>query len=127
MIAVLLILIPFISGLAGFFIRAEKGAKNWAVLSSLITAAIGVYALSQPSSQVNFDCAWLPTLGARFSLHMDGMSKMLALLTSVAMPLVFISTIKNNYSNAGNFYGLMLLTQAGMMGVFLASDLLLFY
>jgi NADH-quinone oxidoreductase subunit M len=127
MIAVLLILIPFISGLAGFFIRAEKGAKNWAVLSSLITAAIGVYALSQPASQVNFDCAWLPTLGARFSLHMDGMSKMLALLTSVAMPLVFVSTIKNHYSNAGNFYGLMLLTQAGMMGVFLASDLLLFY
>jgi NADH-quinone oxidoreductase subunit M len=127
MIAVLLILIPLISGLAGFFIRAEKGAKNWAVLSSLVTLAVAVYALTQNDKQLSYSTAWLPDLGSSFSVSMDGMSKMLALLNAVALPIIFISTGKNHYKNAGSFYGLMLLTQAGMMGVFLASDLLLFY
>lgn len=127
MIAVLLILIPLICGLAGFFIRAEKGAKNWAVLSSLVTLAVAVYALTQNNQQLSYSTAWLPALGSNFSVSMDGMSKMLALLNAVALPIIFISTAKNHYKNAGSFYGLMLLTQAGMMGVFLASDLLLFY
>src|SRR6476469_3596794 len=127
MIAVLLILIPLISGLAGFLIRAEKGAKNWAVLSSLVTLAVAIYALTQTGKSLSYSTTWLPDLGSSFSVSMDGMSKMLALLNAVTLPIIFIATGKNHYKNAGSFYGLMLLTQAGMMGVFLASDLLLFY
>ena len=66
-------------------------------------------------------------MGSRFSLSLDGMSKMLCLLNAIALPIVIISTYKNEYRNAGSFYGLMLLMQAGMMGVFLASDSLVFY
>jgi NADH-quinone oxidoreductase subunit M len=40
---------------------------------------------------------------------------------------VFASTYNNDYKQSNAFYGLMLLTQAGLMGVFLASDCLLFY
>ncbi|MFY7651634.1 MAG: complex I subunit 4 family protein, partial [Chitinophagaceae bacterium] len=57
----------------------------------------------------------------------DGMSKMLVLLTAIAFPLVFIATYNNRYENEGAFFGLMLLTQAGLLGVFLAADCLLFY
>ncbi|RYF89846.1 MAG: NADH-quinone oxidoreductase subunit M, partial [Chitinophagaceae bacterium] len=39
----------------------------------------------------------------------------------------FLATQKNNYSNPGSFYGLMMLTMAGLMGVFLALDALVFY
>lgn len=129
MIPVLLILIPLISGLATFFIKAEKGAKNWAILSSVITLVTAIYAttLAVNAPQLSVNAEWLPTLGSSFALSMDGMAKMLCLLTAVSLPLVFISTYGNGYRNASSFYGLMLLTQAGLMGVFLATDLLLFY
>src|SRR5205814_4406038 len=41
--------------------------------------------------------------------------------------IIFVVTYKNSYKNAPVFYGLMLLTQAGLMGVFVSLDALLFY
>jgi NADH-quinone oxidoreductase subunit M len=55
------------------------------------------------------------------------MGQILCLLNAVAYPLVFISTWKTNYKKANNFFALMLLMQAGLMGVFVAMDALLFY
>lgn len=128
MIPVLLILIPLVTGLAAFFLKESGIVKKWALLSSLISLAVavgGVFFYSQ--NQLAFDTAWLPNLGSRFSLQMDGMGKMLCLLTAVSFPLVFTATYKNTYKNSANFYALMLLTQAGLTGVFVAADALLFY
>ncbi len=126
MIPVLLILFPLVSGLLSFFIKDEKTAKIWASFSSLATVVVALIAAFSPAD-LSFDAAWLPTLGSRFSLGMDGMSKMLTLLTAISFPLVFFSTYKNSYTNSNSFYGLLLLTQAGLMGVFLSTDALLFY
>lgn len=129
MIPVLLILIPLISGLISFFIKDVKAAKGWALLSSLVTFAIsvaGIWIYNQPAN-LNYDAAWLPALGSRFTIGLDGMGQILCLLNAVAMPIIFVSTYRNMYQNPGAFYALMLLTQAGMMGVFLAYDCLLFY
>ncbi|HVX52530.1 MAG TPA: NADH-quinone oxidoreductase subunit M, partial [Chitinophagaceae bacterium] len=128
MIPVLLIAIPLITGFAAFFINNGKGAKSWALFASLVTLVIAVVALCDGSKgSLSADAAWLPSLGARFTLTMDGMAKMLCLLTAVALPLVFAATYKNTYEKPGNFYGLMLLMQAGLIGVFVAADVLLFY
>ena len=52
----------------------------------------------------------------------------LCLLTASCFAISYcIATYKNTYKKPGSFYGLMLLMQAGMMGVFLASDCLVFY
>lgn len=129
MIPVLLIVIPLLGGLASFFIKDPKAAKGWALLSSLATFAVslaGIFIYHQ-AAHLHFDAAWLPTLGSRFTIGLDGMGQVLCLLNAVAMPLIFAATYKNHYQNPGAFYGLMLLTQAGMMGVFAAYDLLLFY
>lgn len=129
MIPVLLILIPLLSGLVSFFIRDPKAAKGWALLSSVVTLAIsvaGIFLYNQ-AGNLQYDTAWLPALGARFSVGLDGMGQILCLLNAVAMPIIFASTYKNHYQNPGAFYALMLLTQAGMMGVFVSYDLLLFY
>lgn len=128
MIPVFLILLPLLTGVAGFFIKESNAAKGWALLSAaltLIVAIAGIY--FYPSTQQSFDTAWLPALGNRFTLTMDGMSKMLVLLTAISFPIIFLATYKNTYQKAGSFYALMLLTQAGLMGVFLANDALLFY
>lgn len=128
MIPVLLILVPLLTGLVTFFMKDTGAAKGWALLSSVITLTVAVAGIFfYPRHQLQFDTAWLPQLGSRFSLMLDGMGKMLCLLTAVSFPVIFFATYNNNYKNAGSFYGLMLLTQAGLIGVFVATDALLFY
>ncbi len=126
MLLVLLILIPLAGGILSFLLKNSAVAKNVSLGFSVITLLVSLCTLcsSAPSS---YQAEWLPELGSSFSLSMDGMSKMLCLLTSLSLPLVLLSTIKNKYENANTFYGLTLLTQAGLLGVFLASDVLLFY
>ena len=128
MIPVLLLFIPLVAGILGFFIKEQKAASNSAIVASvvtLITAIVGIYAM--PASMHQFEATWLPSIGANFSVALDGMSKMLVLLTAISMPLIFIATRNNNYSNPGVFYALMLLAQAGLIGVFISMDALLFY
>ena len=128
MIALLLIVVPLLAGFASLFIKNEATAKGVTLIASFATLAmalLGVYSIE--FSQLHWDSAWLPEMGSHFALSLDGMSKMLCLLNAIALPLVIISTFKNNYKSAGSFYGLLLLMQAGMMGVFLAADCLVFY
>ena len=129
MIPVLVILIPLISGLITFFLKNEKTVKSWALLSSIATLIVSLFSLGMlpGNSQLSYDTQWLPLLGSRFSVLLDGMGKMITLLTALSFPVIFAATYKNTYSKPGSFYALMLLSQAGLMGVFCAADLLLFY
>ncbi len=128
----LLIWFPLVAGLVAFIIRKEKAVKNWAILSSLITLGISIVSLVYADNTKHFylnnvSYFWLKYLGSNFSLGLDGMGHMLTALTAVSFPLIFIATNKTSYKNANVFYGLMLLTQSGLMGVFTAMDLLVFY
>ena len=129
MIAVLLILIPLISGITAFFIRNEKGVRSWALVSSLLTLVVSLLGLAvlTEARYLSHQSAWMSTLGSSFSVKLDGMGQVLCLLTAVAFPLIFLSTWNSSYNKANSFFGLMLLSQAGLMGVFLAMDALLFY
>ncbi|HVU54975.1 MAG TPA: NADH-quinone oxidoreductase subunit M [Puia sp.] len=129
MIPVLLIAIPLIGGLAGFFIKNDKSARSWSLLISLAALVISLWGLSvgAKSPLLHADAEWLPGLGSRFTVGLDGMGQILCLLTAIAFPVIFIATWRDEYRKAWNFYALMLLSQAGLMGVFLAMDALLFY
>ncbi len=129
MIPVLLIVIPLLSGLAGFFIKSQDAAKRWSLFASLAVLLVSLLGLTVFNSyeHLHADVEWMPSLGSNFSLSLDGMGQMLALLTALAFPIVFISTYRSTYFRPGNFYALMLLSQAGLMGVFLSVDALLFY
>lgn len=127
MIPILLIVIPLLTGIISFFIGNASAAKGWALFSSLITLAIMLVNLFGLYKSDTFSAPWIPVLGASFTVALDGMSKILCLLTSVSFPIIFIATYKNEYKNTGSFYAWMLLSQAGLMGVFVASDALLFY
>src|SRR5688500_1733545 len=129
MIAVLLILIPLLTGLAAFFFKNEKAVRSWALFASiavLVVSLLGLIVLNDAKNLAH-QSAWMSTLGSSFSVKLDGMGQMLCLLNAVAFPLIFLSTWNSSYKKANNFFALMLLSQAGMMGVFLAMDALLFY
>jgi NADH-quinone oxidoreductase subunit M len=128
MIPVFLILIPLVAGLVSFFFKEAKTAKAWSLFASLVILAVAVTGIFfQHGSNLFYDVPWLSEMGSRFSLVTDGMGKMLLLLTTFSFPVIFIATYHNEYKNAGSFYGLMLLAQAGLIGVFVAGDALLFY
>ncbi|MET0393891.1 MAG: NADH-quinone oxidoreductase subunit M [Chitinophagaceae bacterium] len=129
MIPVLLILIPLLTGLAAFFFRNEKAVRAWALLSSLATlvvALLGIVCFTDPRC-LSHESEWMQGLGSSFSIRLDGLGKILCLLAAVSYPLIFLSTWHSVYKRAPHFFALMLLTQAGMIGVFLATDALLFY
>src|SRR5580700_4965934 len=129
MIPVLFIVIPLVSGLIAFLLKSERGVRSWALLSSLVTLAVSLWGLSvaKDSTLLQASVEWLPELGSRFSVRLDGLSTILSLLVAVSYPIIFISTWRDEYRRPWNFFGLMLLSQAGLMGVFVATDALLFY
>lgn len=126
MILILLILIPFLFGAIAFALK-DGGAKAMGLLSSIITLGIAAYLSADTHTPVTYSTEWIPQLGSHFSLLADGMSAMLSLLTAIVMLVVIISQWNKEVANPGSFYGLLLLSQAGLMGVFLASDGLVFY
>src|SRR5688572_51776 len=129
MIPVLLIVVPLVCGVISFFLRSESTVKTWALVSSLITLVVTLLSFSILNSDFYLfaDAEWMPMIGSDFTVGIDGMGKLLCLLTAIAFPVIFISTWHQSYGKAHNFFALMLLSQAGLMGVFVAFDALLFY
>ncbi len=127
----LLIWLPLIGGLISFFIKNERSVKAWSLFSSILTLALFVVSLlytDQKHYALNsVSYVWLPEIGSSFALFLDSMSRVLCLLTAVSFPLIFAATYSSSYKTPNAFYGLMLLTQCGLMGVFLAVDALTFY
>ncbi len=129
MIVLLLLLLPLVGGLVAFFLKEGNSARGWSLAIALATLAVSVVGIigAKGSENLFFSAPWMGNLGTRFSIALDGMSQILCLLMAVSYPLIFLSTWKSNYSKPANFFGLMLLAQAGMIGVFIATDALLFY
>ena len=119
------LIIPIVAALALLFIQNEKRAQDIAIVASVasLTAAVNIILNNVPS----VDFAWIPVLNSRFVLQVDGLAKILILLTAISFPAIFIATNKNQVAQKNIFLSLMLFTQAGLMGVFLAGDALLFY
>lgn len=127
MILVLLILVPLVTGLLSFFIKGN-GAKGLALSSTIITMALSAFvSAGNFATPMHFSVPWIPNLGTEFSLMADGMSAMLCLLTGIVMQVVITVNWNKETPRAGSFYALLLLSQAGLMGVFLAYDALVFY
>lgn len=127
----LLLWLPCIAGIFCFITKNEKLAKGIALGGSLATLAVALITLRYTGSEYkayNFvNYLWASNIGTSFYLSLEGAGRILTLLTAVSFPLIFIATYNNTYKKANSFYGLLLLAQCGIMGVFLAKDALVFY
>ena len=119
------LIIPIVAAIVLLFIQHEKRAQDIAIVASVVSLAAAVNMLFINVSTV--DLTWLQVLNSRFVLQADGLAKILILLTAISFPAIFIATSKNQIAQKNIFLSLMLFTQAGLMGVFLAGDALLFY
>jgi NADH-quinone oxidoreductase subunit M len=70
--------------------------------------------------------AWMPAFGIDYFLGIDGISLFLVLLTTFLMPLAILAswTVRDKVKE---YLFFMLLLETGMLGAFVALDLVLFY
>jgi NADH-quinone oxidoreductase subunit M len=73
------------------------------------------------------DHPWIESLGIRYSLALDGISLMLVLLTAFLTVLCVLISWKEINVKVGTFHFFLLLMETSILGVFLATDLFLFY
>jgi NADH-quinone oxidoreductase subunit M len=73
------------------------------------------------------DCAWIDRFGIRYSLGLDGISLVLVLLTAFLGFLCVLVSWKQIDTRVGAFHFFLQFMQTGILGVFLATDLFLFY
>jgi NADH-quinone oxidoreductase subunit M len=70
---------------------------------------------------------WIPQYGISYHVGVDGISLWLLLLTTFLMPITILSTYASVEKHVKEFMIFMLILEVGMVGVFLAIDLFLFY
>jgi NADH-quinone oxidoreductase subunit M len=116
--------------------RAEEATiKAVALLASLVTLAIGIGILvgfdfgNTAKMQFQVDKTWIPVINARYHLGIDGISLPLLILTMVIVPLCIVYSWDHfpEPHNPKAFLSLILLLEVGMIGTFVALDLVLFF
>ncbi|GGO05590.1 Na+/H+ antiporter subunit A [Saccharibacillus kuerlensis] len=110
--------------------RLHKGwvAAVWSAI--LFMTLIGYSAEIQAGSPINESLAWIPSLGISFTLYLDGLSLLFALLITGMGTLVSIYSI--GYMNAAEnslnrFYVCLLIFMGAMLGLVLSDNLLTLY
>ena len=131
MLVGLLIIVPLIAGLLVFGTKG-KASKNIALGLSVVEFLLSLIVFFQfkhnPSnSNLVLNCSWVESLGIHFAVGIDALSMLLVLLTTFLVPLIILSSFKNDYEKPNSFYGLILIMQMALVGVFTANDGFLFY
>lgn len=128
---------PLVGVLAILFMKPpERGTdrtiKIIANVTAIITFILTLVVLTQfntndPSLQLVDRATWIESWGISYYLGVDGLSILMVLLTSFISMLAIASSWNAIETQVKQYYIFMLLLEMGMMGVFLAQDLFLFY
>jgi len=110
----------------------EASAKHVAFWSSfmVLLLSLGLWWAFEPGwggMQMESSVPWIAAWGVNYSLGLDGISLFMVILTTFTTPLAVLGSFNYIKQRERAFYALMLLLEAGTVGVFVATDLFLFY
>jgi NADH-quinone oxidoreductase subunit M len=113
-------------------VETDKTIKQVAIGTSLITLLISVVVLIQFDSaksglQMIEKVTWIPSLHISYLMAVDGASILFIMLTTFVTLLAVVSSWSAIKNQVRQYYIFMLLLLTGMIGVFLAQNLFLFY
>lgn len=109
---------------------------SWARWLTLIVATVelvlslGLWWAFDPDNgglQFRAELPWIRSAGISYSIGLDGISLFMVLLSTAMMPLLVFGSWRVINTKERGFYALLLAMKTGMLGVFLAMDLFLFY
>jgi NADH-quinone oxidoreductase subunit M len=105
----------------------KKFATAWLLLDFI--AALWLFKYDRVLSGFQFleDHQWIPIIGARYQMGVDGVSVLLIVLTAFLGVLAALSSWKYIDKREQEYYILLLLLQTFILGVFTSMDLFLFY
>jgi NADH-quinone oxidoreductase subunit M len=132
---VLMTFFPLAGVLVLIFIAPhQKEAMRWtALVTSLVTFGLSLWVLTQfdPAKSANMaiELPWFRLAGVpiQFFMGVDGLSILMVLLTTFITPVAILSTWRAIQEQVKGFMIFFLLLEMGMLGVFLALDMVLFY
>jgi NADH-quinone oxidoreductase subunit M len=108
-------------------------SARWTALLTLLAELVlsaGLWWSYDPSLagwQARYDHWWIGSWNARITLGVDGISLFMILLTTFLMPLAVLVSWTSVRTKVRHYYALLLVLTTGMLGVFVALDLLFFY
>jgi NADH-quinone oxidoreductase subunit M len=85
------------------------------------------FQIGAPGYQFRETYDWIPSIGAHYSLGIDGISFLLVMLTTLLGAISILSSWSAIQKRKKEYYILFLLLQTGMLGVFMSLDFFLFY
>ena len=136
----LVTLFPLVGVLVLLFLPSEKkNLLRWtALLASLATFGLSIWMLTlfrqaevadAGALHLTISLPWIQVAGwnITYAMGVDGLSILLVLLTTFLTPISILSTWTAVEERVKDFMTFFLLLEVGMLGVFMAQDLFLFY
>ena len=120
----LLVLIPLAAAVLLPLLSSDgRTLRNGALTAALAQLLVALWLWQHPSGELSL--SWLPKLGLQLDLGLDGLSLPLVLLASLLTAMAIL-TSPLDQSRPRLFYALMLATNVGLIGSFVARNALLF-
>jgi NADH-quinone oxidoreductase subunit M len=128
----IIIFLPLVGGLILLALPGEKAQKWWALLISLATFLVSLllfiwWRAGEGGMQFVERVPWVPQFKIQYFVGVDGLSLFLVLLTTFLTVLVLLFSWTGVEKRLKAYLFLMLLLEAGMVGVFVSLDLVLFF
>ena len=128
----LLIILPLVGALLCLLHKGRQAECRWlALVTSLAIFAVTLFLfITHGQGDARWllyeDVGWIEHYGIRYVLAMDGIALLMVLLTAF-MQIAAVLLAWRVERHFASFFALLLLLEAGLMGIFLAYDLVLFY
>jgi NADH-quinone oxidoreductase subunit M len=112
--------------------KREAAIKHLAFAVSVLTFLVSLqlyrgFQLNVPGMQFVEQKPWIPGYGIQYHVGVDGISLLLVLLTTFLTAIAILSSYTAITTSVKEYMICMLLLETGMLGVFVALDLVLFY
>jgi NADH-quinone oxidoreductase subunit M len=125
-----LIVLPLL-GAAPVLLGQESSAKWTALIVTTLelVLSLGLWWALDPARgtlQLVFNTPWIPNWGISYRVGIDGISLVMVLLTTLLMPISVLASWSITRRERA-YYALMLTLLTGLVGVFIALDLFVFY
>lgn len=128
----IIIFLPLIVAVLALFSPSVRLSKWIALGGSLVTFIASLHIwfhFDAKSSALQFVEVydWLPSMGIKYLVGVDGLNLLLVMLTSFLTPCVLVSLWESKVTYIKPFLSLLLVLETGMIGALVAFDLVFFY
>src|SRR5437764_8985754 len=105
----------------------KRFATAWFALDFILSLWLLTYDRGVGGMQFLEDYTWIPIIGARYQMGVDGVAVLLIVLTTLLGAIAALSSWEYIAKREKEYYVLLLLLQTAVIGVFASMDLFLFY